>query len=545
MKKKKKPYISGPFKEDLIFLLTFQEIISSSPFYNCEIVGGWKGKERHFTIVKEEADPIEKPTLLLLPKSADTLFQLPEYLFSQHIQGIILYGHEDIYLTKDILDCINDNNKPVLSLKEANLNKIKRKLDDLKQLKALGLYSYVWEQSSHYWLQIMNNHGLDGLLKRLRLLIDDDILLLDKHFYIYGENQKDSHNKQTQAIRFAFYQQTENKKESLSIVKINDDNCFFFSLYAGEELYGYIFLREQPGMMIDICIEQITYALPAILAYLVKEKEILQAHQSYKEQFLYNLLYNNLESEHGLMVQGKRWGWDFTKPTQLMVMTLEPINDTSKYDIDLEVVLKEIRVVVARNFLKAITTQIQSTIVIIVFDSYDNTPKERKEQMIALANQIYQDIQQAHQNVSCEIGLGRYYPSNMELFRSFYEAKIALELGKYELTQHAVRHFEDIGIARLLSNVHNDILHNYFDEKLGELLLLDEEHDDFYIETLESFYIHNRDINKTADHLFIHPNTLRKRIKKIESILNVEFDQLEDLFNIFVALKIMKMLKLK
>lgn len=529
----------------MIFLLTFQEIISSSPFYNCEIVGGWKGKERHFSIVKEDADPIEMPTLLLLPKSADTTIQLPDYLSSQHVQGIILYGNEDIYITKDILDIINDYKKPVLSLKETNLMTIKRKLEDLKQLKALGLYHYVWEQSSHYWLQIMNIHGLDGLLKRLRLLISDDIALLDKHFYMYGENQEYSHFEQMQAIRSAFYQQIENKKEPLSIVNINGDNCFFFSLYAGEEHYGYIFLREQPGMMIDLCIEQITYALPAILAYLVKEKEILQAHQSYKEQFFYNLLYNNLESEDGLIIQGKRWGWDFTKPTQLMVMTLNPINDTSKYDIDLDVVLKEIRTVVARNFLQAITTHIQGNIVIIVFNSYDNTPKERKEQMISLANQIYKDIQHAHQNVLCEIGLGRHYPSNMELFRSFYEAKVALELGKYELTQRAVRHFEDIGIARLLSNVHTDILHNYFDEKLGELLLLDEENDDFYVETLESFYIHNRDINKTAEHLFIHPNTLRKRIKKIESILNVDFDQLEDLFNIFVALKIMKMLKLK
>lgn len=526
-------------------MLTFQEIISSSPFYNSEIVGGWKGKDRHFSIVKEEPDLIEAPTLLLLPKSADTTIQLPEYLSSQLIQGIILYGDEDIYITKDILDIINNYKKPVLSLKEAKLTTIKRKLEDLKKLKALGLYHYVWEQSSHYWLQIMNNHGLEVLLQRLRLLIDEDIILLDKHFYMYGENQKDSNFEQMQATRSTFYQQTENKKEALSIVKINDDNCFFFSLYAGEEHYGYIFLREQPGMMIDICIEQITYTLPAILSYLVKEKEILQAHQSYKDQFLYNLLYNNLEYEHGLIFQGKQWGWDFSKPTQLMVMRLNPINDTSTSDIDLHVVMKEIRTVVARSFLQSITTLIQGNIVIIIFTSYNNTPNELKGQMISIASQIYKDIQQAHKNVLCEIGLGRYYPSNMELFRSFYEAKVALELGKYEFTQHTVWHFEDIGVARLLSNVQIDILQNYFDEKLGELVLLDDENEDFYVETLESFYIHNGDINKTAEHLFIHPNTLRKRIKKLEAILNADFDQLEDLFNIFVALKIMKMLKLK
>ena len=531
-------------------MLTFQEIISASPFYNSEIVGGWKGKERNFSIVKEEASRIEAPgrieapTLLLLPKSVDIMIQLPYYLSPQHVQGIILYGDEDIYIMKDIISIINDYKKPVLSL-EANLFTIKHKLKDLRQLKALGLYHYVLEQSSHYWLQFANKHGLKGLLKRLRLLIDDGIVLLDKHFCIYGEKQEERNIEQIKAIRSAFYQQTESKKEELSIVKINDDNCFFFSLYAGEEHYGYVLLREQPGMMIDICIEQITYALPAIVSCLVKEKEILQAHQSYKEQFLYNLLYNNLESEHELIVQGKQWGWDFSQPTQLMVMRLNPLNDTAKYDIDLDVVMNEIRSVVTRSFLQAVTTVIQGNIVIIVFNSYENTPKERKEQMISLANQIYKDIQQTHPHVMCEVGLGRHYPSNVELFRSYYEAKVALELGKYEFTHHAVWHFEDIGIARLLSNIQTDILHNYFDEKLGKLVLLDDENDDFYLETLESFFIHNGDINKTAEHLFIHPNTLRKRLKKLEAILNTDFNQLEDLLNIFVALKIMKMLKLK
>jgi DNA-binding PucR family transcriptional regulator len=61
--------------------------------------------------------------------------------------------------------------------------------------------------------------------------------------------------------------------------------------------------------------------------------------------------------------------------------------------------------------------------------------------------------------------------------------------------------------------------------------------------TLEAFYYHNGDINQTAEQLYIHPNTLRKRLKKLETILNVDFNQLEDMLKIFVALKIMKILK--
>jgi DNA-binding PucR family transcriptional regulator len=169
--------------------------------------------------------------------------------------------------------------------------------------------------------------------------------------------------------------------------------------------------------------------------------------------------------------------------------------------------------------------------------------KKRKEAMIHLAERIHHKLEQSKPNLEYQIGLGRYYASNIQLFRSFYEAKVALELGKYESHFRAVRHFEDIGIVRLLSNIHKDLLHEFYEETLGELISLDKDNDDFYIETLEAFFHHNGDVNQTAKQLYVHANTLRKRLKKIESILNIDLTQYDDILNISVALKIMKMVK--
>ena len=161
---------------------------------------------------------------------------------------------------------------------------------------------------------------------------------------------------------------------------------------------------------------------------------------------------------------------------------------------------------------------------------------------MALAQSLHKKVQQDLPDFEYEIGIGRHYASNMELFRSFYEAKVALELGKYELQHEAVRHFENIGIARLLSNIHHHILHDYYMEVLKELFE-DEENSPVYIDTLESFFQNNADINRTAEQLYIHPNTLRKRLKKLETILSIGFNKLDDLLEIYVALKIMKMIK--
>lgn len=525
-------------------MLTFQEIINSSPFFHADIIGGWKGKERSFLKVEEYNIQSNDPILLVLPNNASTVIQLTEYLSIQNVQGVLLYGNESTFIPSTVIEMIDTFHKPVLILKEETSPiSIKKILTDLEQLKTMGLYHYIYERSTNYWLQFINEEGLDGLLNRLCLFLDQDLFLLNEDFDLHPSNEDHLNNAQIKNLKSLFYQQITNSTETLSMVSDAHDNYLLFPLRSGESSYGFILLQEQPGMMIDVCIEQVTHAIPAIISYLKKEEAVSQAHQSYKKDFLYNLLYNNLESEQLLIKQGKQWGWDFTKPTQLMVMRLNPKNEKAKTNIDYESIMRKIRSLISANFLQTITFPIQGNIVIIIFDSFNHLSKKRKELTISLAQRIHKEIEHSQPDFEYQIGIGRYYPSNMELFRSFYEAKVALELGKYEFKQSAVRHFEDIGITRLLSNIHNNILHEYYEEILGELIFLDKENGDFHMETLETFYNNNSDINQTAEQLFIHPNTLRKRLKKIESILNIDLNQIDDLLNIFVALKVMKMLK--
>ncbi|WHY88889.1 helix-turn-helix domain-containing protein [Neobacillus novalis] len=524
-------------------MLTLQEIISASPFHHAEIIGGWEGKERHFTTIQNNSIRLEEPSLVLLPKSVSTVIQLNEYLSVPYVQGILIYGNEDLFIPTTTIDAADTYKKPVLLINETNPDSIIQKFADLQHLKTSGLYHYVWERSTSYWLQLMNDRGLAWVLHRLRLFLGQEILLVNKELQIFSIDEGNWTSVHEPFLNSIANQHVTNNQGTFSLIKRGADDYLLFQLHSGEKHFGYILFQELPGMMIDISIEQITHALPAIVTYLMKEEAVMEAHRSYKQHFLYNLLYNNLESEQGLISQGNQWGWDFTIPTQLMVMRLNAKSDIPKLTIDLEAIIRKIRSLVSSAFLQAIIFPIQGNIVIIVFDNRDNTPKKRKEFMISLANKIQKEIEYAQPNMECHIGLGRHYPSNMELFRSFYEAKVALELGKFETKKNSVRHFEDIGIARLLSNIHNDLLHEYYQETLGELILLDETNDDFYLETLEVFFYNNGDINQTAEHLYIHPNTLRKRLKRLESILNIDFNQLDDMLKIFVAIKIMKMLK--
>jgi hypothetical protein len=55
--------------------------------------------------------------------------------------------------------------------------------------------------------------------------------------------------------------------------------------------------------------------------------------------------------------------------------------------------------------------------------------------------------------------------------------------------------------------------------------------------TLRAFFTHGMHIDETAKSLFVHPNTLRRRLRKIEHLSGVNMHQMEDLVQIWWALQ--------
>lgn len=521
-------------------MLTFQELISVPLFSNAVIVGGWEGKERNFSYIVDNPTDVIESSLLLLPAKREQLENLT-LLSNPKVKGFIFYGAENDAVPYPLKEMIKDYDKPVLMIKETNVHTIKKCIEDLIKLKSMGQFHYVWEGMTDYWITLVHQGSLERMFQRLRLFVHEELYLLNSDFSPHFSAENGLTEQERKEIR-DLYNQHDRKKESMLMLQGDTRFYLMLPLAIEEKILGFVVLKDKPGLMIDTCSEIVSKAIPAIITGLKLKEAILKTHQTYKDNFLYNLLYNNIESEQMLIKLGKQWDWDFTKPAHLMVVKIQSVHGHSLKKGELEQFMGTIRSVIAANFLKGITYEIQGNIVIILFDHTERPEKERKKFMISVAKSIVEEIEKLHPQIACRIGIGRSYPTNMKLYKSFFEGKVALELGKYELQQQAVWHFDNIGIGKLLANIENDLLHEFYKEVLGELISFDEEKDNDYIETLQQFFQNNGDINKTATELFVHPNTLRKRLKKIESILNCDLNQIDDQLKIVVALKIMKML---
>jgi purine catabolism regulator len=66
----------------------------------------------------------------------------------------------------------------------------------------------------------------------------------------------------------------------------------------------------------------------------------------------------------------------------------------------------------------------------------------------------------------------------------------------------------------------------------------DARHRTSLLPTLRALYANNLSAHETAEALFIHRNTLRKRLERVESILGVDLDSLDDVLEIHLALRV-------
>ncbi len=129
------------------------------------------------------------------------------------------------------------------------------------------------------------------------------------------------------------------------------------------------------------------------------------------------------------------------------------------------------------------------------------------------------------------ISTGLYYPGQAE--ENHNKAEQAL-LHLKKQNKKGVFHFREMGIGRLFLHHQSNEIESFLAETFS-LLWTDQEKYKELLYTLISYVHNNGSIAVTAKGLHIHPNTLYHRIKKIEDILKVDFDNYEDYLKVQLA----------
>lgn len=125
-----------------------------------------------------------------------------------------------------------------------------------------------------------------------------------------------------------------------------------------------------------------------------------------------------------------------------------------------------------------------------------------------------------------------------DAYRQALEAlSIALSLGAAQ----KIKRYGSLGLLRLISAEGNLEENVFYCELTKNYIQPIEQHDlqnnSSLIETLQVFIHTNQSVKETSRLLFIHPNTLRARLKRINELLDMDLSEADNMLNMQIALK--------
>lgn len=149
----------------------------------------------------------------------------------------------------------------------------------------------------------------------------------------------------------------------------------------------------------------------------------------------------------------------------------------------------------------------------------------------------------------CELKYCGFYLADGGLSKSIYDirniyerAKIALDLGRKLYPQGSICWYDELDVFYLFSSFKEQTELNTFSQNLLEPLLQERFQFDA-IETLSTYLRTGGSLEKTAQHLFAHKNTIKYRLGKIRSVLGNDLTDAQFLFKLQIALIVYELQK--
>ncbi|WP_375753004.1 sugar diacid recognition domain-containing protein [Vibrio sp. HN007] len=259
--------------------------------------------------------------------------------------------------------------------------------------------------------------------------------------------------------------------------------------------------------------------------------EQLQWDKRHKEEFITAWISNNL-NEAELHNWASRLNIDLNKPRVATVIEfLSGSRDVSLQDIRQVVDILEYPY---RDNLVAVVSMNE----VVVLKPYKKEDVEGFRQ--SESERIDKLIERLHASgiFDVHVGLGKYFAEPKKIHLSYQSAKQVIQFGKKNMPDSNKHLFDSNQLPVLLSPLAN----NWQGEQLCEPIVKLNANDKSgqLIKTLITLFKCDGNLKKCANSLFIHRNTLRYRLNKVEEITKISPHTFAGLVELYIAIQINK-----
>lgn len=133
------------------------------------------------------------------------------------------------------------------------------------------------------------------------------------------------------------------------------------------------------------------------------------------------------------------------------------------------------------------------------------------------------------------LGISREFTDLTECRKYYLQALKALEIGRIVWPHEPRVLYADVQLYDLLSPYAQQDSREVSHPALTVLREFDEQHHADLYHTLYCYLKNNQQLQKTADELFVHRNTLRYRLRQIDDLIQVDLSQIDQVLRLYMS----------
>lgn len=252
-----------------------------------------------------------------------------------------------------------------------------------------------------------------------------------------------------------------------------------------------------------------------------------------REDLLASIIFGNNINIHALELKSEMIGYNITPPQQIFVIHF--FKKEKKTEIPtLSAVEKQ---EISRKLTMAFKKHGCQSVISCYSNNLIGMIRVYEYEKIAV---IYEEIREYLLKEKTEwsfyIGIGKSYDNLENLQKSFQDASCCISLAEKLGKEQEILWYSRLGFYRLLMSLENqEALQAYCDEILGALIRYDEENHTQLLETLREYFINDCNLQNTSEKMFIHRNTIKYRIQRIEQLTGRSFHRSFDSLELYNA----------
>ncbi|WP_302176905.1 PucR family transcriptional regulator [Megamonas funiformis] len=291
-----------------------------------------------------------------------------------------------------------------------------------------------------------------------------------------------------------------------------------------------LFLIPWDTPLVDI-FEELGHAIASINLINDKHKDLL-----------FSIIFNNNLSLDYLKYQSQEVNFPFDGYLQFFEINFllpQSENTLILNDVDKDTICQFIHTLFENEHIPILSSSYTKNIIALI-----NVNNTSFDTLNTLFPQILNYIKENYPNYIVNIGIGTRQKSLEKYKLSYEQASKCINLAIKQKQKNMIYYYEQLGLYQLFYDINNKtLLENFVHNILYSLMAYDKKYNTNLIQTLEVYLNKNCNLNQTAETLFIHRNTIKYRLQRIEEITNTSLDDAFTRLNFFNAILIKKFLQ--